>query len=132
MRIENTTKKQSFGLKVPDHLKKTMLKIAREQKQEAYAQKKIFDIEHCLGNEYSLTPQFFQLKTQKAAKNSDYLALEIIKSGKDNPLELTKKNVLPDISEKEKNKNWYNMFMALTPNGIKKVVKEMGHDYLPL
>lgn len=131
MRIENSTKNQSFGLKVPEHFKKNMLKIARDQKQEAYAKKKIFDIEHCLGNEYSLEPHFFSDKFKKEDINAHNLRLQVSREGEDTPIVLSQLNIKPDIQNKEKNNVLHNMFMALTPDGIKKVVKEMGNDYLP-
>lgn len=129
MRIENTTKKQFFGLKIPEHIKKTGSKIDGVQKN--YAQKRFFEIEHCLGNEYEIQNQYIPNPKRKGTNDSHNLILQIIGKELKAPIILSERSVANNLLEKEKNKIWYNMLMSLTPDGIKKVVKTMGNDYLP-
>lgn len=130
MRIQKTNT-QSFGMHIPEHLKKTVLKIAKEQKQESFAQKRIIELSKCLGDEYTLNPNFYIDPLRKSAQDSYNLSLEVAHNGEETQTVLSKINVKPEITGTEKNKLLYNMFMALTPDGVKKVVKKMGADSLP-
>lgn len=131
MRIENTHRKQSFGLKVPGFFHRDILKISGKKEQRILAEVKISDISQSLGDEFLLSPNTFH-ESQNGVK-STYLSLNLIKDGIPFDYPLTQIRVKSGLKRKEKQKVFYNMFMSLTSNGIKEVTENMhSAEYLPI